>query len=223
MSFSARVHTSPPGFEPGSLGQEPRILTSKTIADSAKVAANFCTRRRIPKLARHSSLGPWCQHGQERAATVAAAPWRHSVSTVWLHLVGERRTGLKTQFGATVEGCPLRGTGEAGTAKPRGTTRGHPASDLASALPRDQHGPSIRTDPALDPAAARTRRRQHGHGISTAPAAQASRSTGDIELGGHVVLWYHARPARGKPREAPARPSRANAQASVYGFSRVCW
>ena len=84
------------------------------------------------------------------------------MSTVWFHLVGERRTGLKTQFGATVEGCPLRGTGEAGTAKPRGTTRGHPASDLASALPRDQHGPSIRTDPALDPAAARTRR-QHVH------------------------------------------------------------
>jgi hypothetical protein len=162
VSFSARVHTSPPGFEPGSLGREPRILTSKTIADSAKVAANFCTRRRIPKLARHSSLGPWRQHGQERAATVAAAPWRHIVSTVWFHLVGERRTGLKTQFGATVEGCPLRGTGEAGTAKPRGTTRGHPASDLASALPRDQHGPSIRTDPALDPAAARTRR-QHVH------------------------------------------------------------
>ena len=174
VSFSARVHTSPPGFEPGSLGQEPRILTSKTIADSAKVAANFCTRRRIPKLARHSSLGPWCQHGQERAATVAAAPWRHSVSTVWFHLVGERRTGLKTQFGATVEGCPLRGTGEAGTAKPRGTTRGHPASDLASALPRDQHGPSIRTDPALDPAAARTRR-QHVQGVSSPGIAEHGR------------------------------------------------
>ena len=40
---------------------------------------------------------------------------RGSLTTVWFRLVGERRTGLKTQFDATVESCPLRGTGEAGT------------------------------------------------------------------------------------------------------------
>ena len=70
-----------------------------------------------------------------------------------------------------------------------------------------QHCRGISTAPAF----ARTRRwtrRRHGPAVSTATgsAAQASRSMGDVELGGHVVLWYHTRPARGKPREAPACP-----------------